>query len=173
MRLIFFSLLVLICTNPNIALAQYKIKDSFYYMKDDGIFSDEEKDEEAEYIRNRCENSILEQRYFNCSCIAGAFRAKRDEEKLEPQALILNDLYHDPNSKCADPVKIAGENYKFCKSYVDIFRARKADNEEYCKCVANTISKEFMKNPILRPNSLSKIRVDSMTSCGMKYDRDL
>ena len=153
--------------------AQYETKDSFYYMKDDGVFSDAEKDEEAENIRKRCANSTVESKYFNCACVAGAFRAKRDEEKLEPQARILNNLYNDSDSKCADPIKIAGENYKFCKSYVDIFRSRKADNEAYCKCVANTVSNKFMKNPILKSNTLSKIKVDSMTSCGIKYNQDL
>jgi hypothetical protein len=153
--------------------AQSEGRDSFYYMKDDGIFSDDEKDQEAEYIRGQCTSSILESKYFNCACIAGAFRVRRDDEKLSPQTSILNDLYNDPKSKCADPVKIAGNHYKFCTRFARVFRSRKADNEDYCKCVANTISKKFMSNPILRPGPLSKIRVDSMTSCGLKYNQEL
>jgi len=67
---------------------QAQNKDSSYYLSDDGIFSDEEKDAEAEIIKQRCEIGTLTRIYYNCTCIAGTFRQKRDEPELTPQAHI-------------------------------------------------------------------------------------
>lgn len=150
---------------PLQAFAQYTAKDSFYFLKGDGVFSDEEKDQEAEYIKSQCEFSTLEQEYYDCSCIAGAYRLKRDEEKLTPQNIILNDLYNDKESKCVNTTKIAGNTFKFCKNYADFFRRRKTDNQEYCECVANKVAKKFTKNPRLRTRFINNLKVSAMSSC--------
>ena len=46
--------------NAPFAHAQYEVKDSFYFMKDDNEFSDEEKDEEAQYVYQLCEGNIFQ-----------------------------------------------------------------------------------------------------------------
>jgi len=155
------------------ALAQYELKDSYYFMKDDGIFSDEEKDEEAEYIREECLKTTLQQRYYDCSCLAGAFRIRRDEEKLVPQDQILSDLYSDRNTKCVDTAKIAGNTYYACQEYAAIFRNRKAENNEYCKCVSNTVANEFAKSPRMKSYFINNLRVQAMSSCNAKYNKPL
>lgn len=147
------------------AFAQYDTKDSFYFMKDDGIFSEEEKDMEAEYIKRQCEISAIEKDYYNCSCIAGAFRLKRDEEQIRPQTLILHDLYNDKESKCVHSEKIAGNAYSYCKRFSDFFHPRKTDNKEYCECVANKVAKDFSKEPRLRTRYINHLKIEAMSFC--------
>ena len=148
--------------SPN---AQAQVKDSFYFMKDDGIFSDEEKDEEAEYIHQQCTKNIFKNVYYDCTCIAGAFRVQRDEEKLIPQSKILENLVSKKNTQCINTAAIAGDAYKFCYDYVKIFRSRDKNNEQYCGCVANKTAHSFKENPVLRTRNIEKIRSKAMLSC--------
>ena len=148
--------------------AQAQNRDSSHYLSDDGVFSDEEKDAEAEIIKQRCEIGTLTRIYYNCTCIAGAFRQKRDEPELTPQAHIINDLYNDTKSKCVDPVKIAGNAYQSCSSYAKFFRTREDNDDEYCKCVANKTSKDFTLEPKLKSKHINKIKLNAMTSCERK-----
>ncbi len=161
--------LVGIATAPSTAQAQNK--DSSYYLSDDGVFSDEEKDAEAATIKHHCEIGTLTRTYYNCACIAGAFRQKRDEPELTPQAHIINNLYTDTKSECVDPIKIAGDAYKSCSSYAKFFRTRENNDEEYCKCVANKTAKNFTLEPKLKSKHINKIRLNALTSCEreMKY----
>lgn len=145
-------------------MAQYEIKDSYYFMKDDGIFSDEEKDLEAEYIKRECDISVLEQKYYNCSCIAGAYRLKRNEEQLRPQMQILHELYNDPETKCVDSAKIAGNTYDTCQRMNSIF-SNVGDVDSYCKCVANTVARDFSRNPRLRSRYMQSLKLNALTSC--------
>lgn len=154
---------------PQSVFAQYEVKDSFYFMKNDGIFSSEEKDEEAEYIKRQCETSTYQPIYFDCTCIAGAFRAQRDEEKLKPQSFILNNLYNDPKTKCANTVGIAGDSYSSCMISSKVFRDRGGNNEDYCTCVANKVATEFTANPRLNTDYISDIKVNSALTCNRTF----
>jgi hypothetical protein len=147
------------------ATAQYEVKDSFYFMKGDGEFSDAEKDEEAQYIFNNCTNNVIQSLYFDCACIAGAFRQERDNEKLVPQAQIINSLFTDKKGQCANTANIAGEAYQSCQEYASIFRAQYKNNNNYCKCVANKTALEFTKRPKLDTNHINRIRSNAMVSC--------
>jgi hypothetical protein len=149
--------------------AQAEVKDSFYFMKDDGVFSDEEKDEEAEYIHTRCLKNPFQSIYYDCGCIAGAFRVQRDAEKLIPQSQILEELANDKESPCVNTATIAGDTYEFCYDYVNIFRARDKNNVRYCKCVANRSAKNFKKNPTLSSRNIEKIKSNAMQSCNKPY----
>lgn len=151
------------------ANAEYTTKNSYDYMKDDGVFSDEEKDTEAEAMKRQCDRSVLEQKYYDCTCIAGAFRAKRDEELLIPQSTILRNLYNDPKTKCADPAKIAGNIYKDCMFSAPYMRSRKNDNPEYCACVANKVAKGFMKSPRLNQSFIGSIQSTAMKTCLQQF----
>lgn len=160
------SLLIFTMSNSsNTAHAQYEIKDSFYFMKDDGEFSDEEKDEEAEYIYQTCNNNSIQSTYFDCACLAGAFRQERDKEKLVPQANLINSVLTDNSRGCANTAQIAGETYEFCTEYARSFRSRKKDNEGYCKCVANTMANSFKKNPIMRRKNIQNLRTEALGAC--------
>ncbi len=150
------------------AFAQYTSKDSFDYLKDDGIFSDEEKDAEAELVKQQCDRSVSEQQYFDCACLAGAFRLKRDEEKLIPQNKIMHGLLNSDESNCVDTAKIAGGSYLECKEMASFIRPRGEDTDEYCKCVGNTVAKNFSLKPHLRLNYIGKIKVAAMRSCNIR-----
>ncbi len=147
------------------AAAQYEVKDSFYFMKGDGEFSDAEKDEEALYVFNTCQSNAIQSLYFDCACIAGAFRQERDSEKLVPQSQIINALFNDNNSQCANTIGIAGDAYESCQEYSSIYRARNKDNNKYCKCVANKTALNFQKKPILNTDYIRQLRSGAMLSC--------
>jgi len=142
-------------------------RDSFYYMKDDGIFSDEEKDEEAMYIYQKCNGNFLRRQYFDCSCIAGQFRLERDSKYLIPQSSILNKVYSGRDSMCANTVNIAGNSYQKCVQYSSIYRPRisKKQNEDYCVCVANRFANNFSKEPALDLRYIENIETGAMLSC--------
>lgn len=150
------------------AFAQYETKDSVYYMGDDGIFSPEEKDAEAEYIKQKCERGTLQPKYYDCACIAGAFRVKRDEEKLKPQSRILQELYNDKESTCANPISIAGDSYHLCETYTKNYQPRDENNEKYCTCVANTVARDFSAEPRLRSKYIKHLKMNAMMSCRAK-----
>ena len=166
-------MLGIILLSTTTAFAQYELKNSLYFMKDDGIFSPEEKDEEAEYVRLQCLKNSFESQYYNCSCIAGAFRIKRDDEKLMPQDKILYELFNNSDSKCVDPVRIAGNIYKTCQNFATHFRERMAENEEYCECVAKKATKLFVQQPRLKSSFTNRIKLEAMNSCGMKFNKPL
>lgn len=144
--------------------------DSFYYMKDDGIFSDEEKDEEAMHIYQRCNGNYLRRLYYDCSCIAGQFRLERDVGELVPQSIILNKVYNGRNTPCANTVNIAGNSYSKCLTYTASMRklATEENNEEYCTCVANKFALDFTKKPLLNLRYIENMQTDSMMECERK-----
>ena len=151
------------------APAQAEVKDSFYFMKDDGIFSDEEKDEEAEYIYKQCSKNPFQKVYYDCTCIAGAFRVKRDAEKLIPQGQVLDKVFDSRDNPCVDTASIAGNAYKTCMEYSAVFRERKTNNKKYCGCVANKSALDFKGKPILRTRNLEKIHSNAIVTCARQY----
>lgn len=142
-----------------------QVKDSFYFMKGDGEFSAEEKDEEAQYVYDQCEANAIQGIYFQCECIAGAFRAARDDGPLVPQSNLIYSLFKDKARECINKPAIAGEAYDFCQNHSRIFRSREPDNEQYCECVARQSVKEFSKDPKLRSRFISKVHVNAMSAC--------
>lgn len=140
---------------------------SFYFMKDDGEFSEEEKDKEALYIYGQCSNNAIQSIYFDCACIAGAFRAERDKEDLVPQSQIVSKLFNQADTPCANTIGIAGDAYKKCQSFTKTFRNRETEesNESYCTCVANSAAIRFSKKPDLNLRYIEKIKTNAMVSC--------
>lgn len=153
--------------------AQMVVKDSFYFMKDGSEFSDEEKDEEAAYIFDRCEENTFQNTYFKCDCIAGAYRNARDSEKLIPQNQLLNSLYSNPNSNCVNSEAIAGKSFQDCYNKVLYARPRDTlkDNTDYCACVANKTANNFKKDPRFNLRHISNIGVESTLFCERKLPR--
>ena len=168
-HLIFFLALTFVAVFSAPAFAQYEVKDSFYFMKDDGEFSAEEKDEEAEYIYQKCEKNSIQRVYFDCACLAGAFRVARDKEKLVPQSTIVNSILTRDSRGCANTVAIAGDAYEFCTEYARVFRSRRKNNENFCGCVANKMALDFKKTPVLRKRKIEKMRTKALVSCGKEH----
>lgn len=159
--ILFSSLFLMVVTPVKAEIT----KDSFYFMKDDGEFSDEEKDEEAAYIYEVCETNVFQRTYYNCECIAGAFRQERDKEKLIPQNTLLNSLYSENKKDCTNKTAIAGEAYQFCQHFAKTYRNREKNNQQYCECVARKVAKDFATRPILRAGYIGGLKTDALVSC--------
>ena len=165
-HLLLFTMIALFCAPFSQAVAFEVVKDTYYFLKGDGEFTDEEKDEEAQYIFGLCQENVMQRAYFSCECIAGAFRVKRDtDEQIRPQSSILNELFDGEASMCVDKPKIAGLSYKFCADYAKISSSRASKNEEYCSCVGNRVASQFEKNPLLRTHHVERLRTNALTSC--------
>lgn len=147
------------------AQSKYDVQDSFYFMKDGSEFTDEEKDLEAQYVYRQCQENTIRNIYFDCGCIAGAFRQERDKPILIPQDQIINSLLNDDSRGCANTVALAGETYEFCSEYAKVFRDRERDGPEYCKCVANKVAREFKRKPTFKNDNIETIRTNAMLSC--------
>ena len=149
--------------------AEAQVKDSFYFMKDDGVFSPEEKDEEAAYIYDQCERNPFQKIYLDCGCIAGEFRNQRDDEKLIPQGELINDIVDNPPESCINTITIAGDAYQQCLDYSKVFRSRAKNNEDYCSCAANRSALGFKEKPDMKLSNIEKIRSNAMVSCARIY----
>jgi hypothetical protein len=164
---LFLTLILCVFAMP--VQAYEEIKDSFYFMKDDGEFSAEEKDEEAMYIYEQCSENIMQNTYFKCDCVAGAYRQARDEGPIKPQTNLLYSIFKDKAEECINKPAIAGEAYEFCQNHARMFRAREPNNEEYCECVARKSVTDFAKDPKLKTYFISDIHIDALTSCERDY----
>ena len=150
------------------ANAGFEIKNAVYFMKDDNIFSPEEMDEEAEYVYGECQKKLFQRKYFDCRCVAGAFRQKRDRVKhTMPQGLILQEIFSGKDQNCTNTEMIAGETYASCQDYIKSFRTFKTEeeNESYCKCVANKMALNFAEKPKLKLEYIENLRLKSMSHC--------
>jgi len=168
-KVLLFLLFILFV--PFQAYAYEPVKDSFYFMKDDGEFSDEEKDEEAMYIFNQCRDNAIQGAYFNCACVAGAYRQERDKPDLIPQSQLHYSIFDDQNHNCADPVAAAGEAYEFCINFAQSFRREHTNNEQYCECVGRRFGLEFAKTGRLSTDYISDLRLESMEQCDYQMNR--
>lgn len=168
-------LLIGVVFNAGKAHAIYDIKDSFYFMKDDGVFSDEEKDEEAMYVYGQCAGNSMQRVYYNCACIAGAFRQIRDEDgdNIRPQSTILQTLYRSDARGCVNEERIAGDAYQLCSEYAISLRKRASDNEDYCSCVANTMVDKFTDDPKLISIHIQRLRTKAFVECEPSNKRAL
>ena len=126
-----------------------QIKDSDYFMMDDGKMTPEEMEEEAMYVYEQCRSNSYKRKYYDCRCIAGAFLTNREKDgPARPQDDIVYNLFRGGPSECANTVSIAGDAYKDCMDTAKIFREFAKDNEEYCSCVGKTTANSFAKKPL-------------------------
>lgn len=170
----FSSLIIMLCAaflfSPSATHAQ--IKDSTYFMYDDGEQSPEEMAEEAEYVYGVCARNTYQSKYFNCECVAGAFLQAREKAgPVVPQDYIINEITRGENAQCANTVEIAGDAYSMCQSYARTFREYRKDNEEYCQCVGNTMARDFSKAPYLRTAYIRKLRTNALVACNNRDDQ--
>lgn len=147
-----------------------KVRNSFYYMKDDGIFSDDEKDDEAMYIFQQCNTNFIQRIYFDCACVSGLFRQARDSEDLVPQGQIVSEIFNDDDTPCVNTVGIAGNSYNKCLSYSKSYRQYETSesNQKYCQCVANDFAQKFAAKPSLNLRHIEKSQARSMVDCNKK-----
>lgn len=142
-------------------------RDSYYFMLDDGKMSPEEMDEEAMVVHDLCAGHLTQRHYFNCECIAGAFRQIREKDgPMRPQDDIVNSLFRGNTPKgCVNNIEIAGARYEDCLGYVKSFRPRAKDNEAYCACVGRHSARLFSRNPFLSMDYIGKVYGDSLDAC--------
>lgn len=174
---ILFSLLLAMAfftTNAPLSYAQsdeepvveYDEKNAIYYMKDGSEFTEEEMDEEAQFIYNRCSTNVIHSRLFDCGCIAGAFRQVREKVNYGmQQAMIYNSLLTDRRSGCANTPAIAGESFNRCMEFSKYYRERKANNKQFCECVARKVALDFSKKPTMDLDYVNDLRTEAMSSC--------
>ena len=147
------------------ASAQF-MKDSYYFMADDGKQSPEEMEEEAMFVYQNCQSNPYQAEYYDCQCIAGAFLNEREKiGPLKPQDQIVYELFRGGPKDCANKTEIAGSSYTDCMAYAEAFREFEKDNEEYCSCVGKTVARDFSKNPYLRTTYIEDLRVDALVDC--------
>lgn len=152
--------------------AHAQIKDSYYYMRDDGVQSPEEMQMEAQTVYETCRSNIYKSRYFNCQCLAGAFLIQREKlGGIAPQEEIINELTIGKKASCANTVVIAGTVYRECMQSSRYFREFAKDNEEYCSCVGNTTARQFEKDPFLNTSYISDVQSQAMLRCHSRDER--
>lgn len=144
-------------------------KDSYYFMKDDNEFSAEEKDEEAMYIFEKCSENIIQNTYFDCQCVAGAYRQARDDGPLKPQSNLLYSVIDKNAEECINKPAIAGDSYEFCENHTRMFRAREPNNKEYCECVARRSVRDFAKDPKLSTDFMADVQIDALITCEREF----
>lgn len=148
------------------------VKDSVYFMLDDGVMTPEEMEEEAQYVYGLCNSHVSQRLYFDCSCIAGAFL--REREKRGPYVLqqdILTELYRTggKTAKCGNGPLIAGTMYRQCMQMSDAMRRLETNNEQFCQCVGNRIARDFTDYPYMRLQYISRLRMNAMLSCNERF----
>jgi len=158
-------ILALFFLAPGVAQAAV-VKDSIYFMMDDGEMSPEEMQEEAIYVKEQCQNNPVKGLYYNCECIAGAFLMRRELiGPMYPQNNLVYDIFTDDSINCAYPEQIAASGYATCQEYVRFFRTRRDDNDEYCECVGNRLAITFSEDPRLKTDYIENLRADARKYC--------
>lgn len=147
-------------------------RDSAYYLKD-GEFTDAEKDEEALYIFQKCNNNTIQKQLYDCSCVSGSFRNARDSEKLIPQSLILSTIYNEKDSTCANVTGVAGKTYENCMNNAKYYDESKTveESSKYCSCLANKSARDFSKSPKLDLRYFGRIKTQAAKICRAAYKR--
>jgi len=162
--LLFIAMIGLSVFAPN---AQAQDKDRMYFLREDGEYSDEDRDEEAQYIYDRCTKSYMYSNFFECACVAGAFRMERDVSD-DPQDAVLNRIYNSRQSPCINIVQIAGTMYTECiKTYGNNSRLiRKGIKpDEMCQCYGNEIAQTYAKKPIFKKKYINSLKTKSYVYC--------
>lgn len=154
------------------APASAQIKDSYYFMADDGKQSPEEVMEEAQYVFDTCDTNVFQKVYFDCQCLAGTFLQARDKYgAIAPQQEIINDILYGSNARCANAVGIAGKAYESCMESAKYTREYDKDNEEYCSCVGNTTAKRFSERPRLTVGHIRRVQASALSDCHNRDDK--
>lgn len=153
--------------------AQAQVKDSYYFMRDDGVQSPEEVMEEAEYVFQACDTNVFQRDYFDCACIAGTFLQARDKYgSVAPQEEIISDILNGRNARCANPTGIAGKLYQNCMDTSAVTREYNKDNEEFCTCVGNTTARRFTARPALNSSYIARLESRALVDCQQRDDNN-
>ena len=164
---IVFLLTLVIGLSAIASSVQAQDKNRLYFLRDDGEFSDEERDEEAQYIYERCTKNYMYSSFFECACVAGAFRMERDVSD-DLQGVILSRIYESRQSPCINTTNIAGTMYEECMgnhSKSSKLIRRGIDPKKMCQCYANEIALTYTKKPIFKTKYISDIKNKAYIYC--------
>lgn len=154
------------------APAGAQIKDSYYFMADDGEQSPEEVMEEAQYVFDNCDSNVFQRVYFDCQCLAGTFLQAREKlGGIAPQEEIINNILYGSTASCGNPVGIAGKVYENCMESARFTREYNKDNEEFCSCVGNTAAKRFTRDPHLSAGYIRRVQSRALVDCENRDDQ--
>ena len=147
--------------------AQAVPKDRMYFLKNDGIFSEEEKDEEALYVYEKCKKNLSYNSFFECSCVAGVFRMERETSE-QRQSIILLDIYRNIKSPCINAPGIAGSSYERCKENYknssDLIR-KGISLERMCQCYGSYFTESYMKKPLFTTKHIMHLQKKANIAC--------
>ena len=147
--------------------AQATPKDRMYFLQNDGVFSEEEKDEEALYVYESCKRKQLYNDFFECGCVAGIFRMERETSK-DRQGLILNKIYNNRGSPCINVPGIAGSSYEQCKADYkgssSLIRSG-VPLEKMCQCYGNHVAHHYTKKPIFTFEYIMFLKKQANVDC--------
>lgn len=144
----FTLFLILACLLPFTAPRAEGIKESTDYLMDDGVMTQDEMEDEAQYIYRDCQANPMTNLYYNCACVGGAFLIQREKRgPMYPQGWIYQDILKNPKLKCVNEEAYAGDNYKTCMSVMGVAFELGLDNKEICTCAANRAARNFNNNP--------------------------
>ena len=164
-----FLLLFTLCASDAQAQRRDDYQDSLDFLLDDGEMSEEEMEQEAMGVYNRCAADLNKSKYYNCECIGGAFLNQR--EKLGPYVLqfdILKKVYNEMPD-CINETEIAGMAYQDCQRFSNYTRRNDDSNEDYCSCVARASVKNFALRPSLRAEVIEHVRAKAISECISKF----
>ncbi len=121
---------------------------------------------ETEQQYNQCTSKGSYSKYYDCQCIAIKFLDKRIE--IGPD-MASQHIIRDVTLECPYPAGIAGISYQKCE---DMFEMDIVGNlEEFCTCVANSISKNFSARPSMHSQYISFLNGRAMTECGYQEEQ--
>ncbi len=146
--------------------AHAQIKDSYYFMLDDGVQTPDEVIEEAQYVFDTCDSNVFQKLYFDCQCVAGSFLQLREKYgSVAPQEELVDGIVHGKNARCSNSVDLAGYAYENCMETTRFAREYAPDNEQYCSCVGNKVANDFTQRPRLNRNYIVKVHSNAMLAC--------
>lgn len=156
------------------AQAQRKsdFRDSLDFLADDGIMTQEEMEEEAMGIYNRCVADIVKSSFFDCECVGGAFLTAREAAgPYETQYNLMKGIYNGM-PECVDSPTIAGKAFEECMMFSKISRRTATNNPEYCTCVAHGTVEQFSQSPSLYSRTIERMKGQAQSLCTDEYPAD-
>lgn len=118
--------------------------------------------QEAYAVEKSCENNYFYSSFHDCRCVAVKFmdaRLKSDPSRSKDQ--VLSSIAN----QCADEVRVAGFVYHGCEGFMKFNRPN--DFESFCTCSANTVAREYARNPMLNMRYIENLRKNAYVQCGI------
>lgn len=143
------------------------LKDSVYFTLDDGVMSQKEMEEEAQYVYGTCgENAVL-RTYIDCACFSGAFLKERETlgPTISQQQIMFTLVQKNPT--CVNGPAVAGIIYKRCMNYYNVYSelTPQKEREEVCSCAGREVVRRFTRAPVADASYISSLSLSASMAC--------